>query len=54
MTKFKQPDPENHLYISLIKSFIRMAGYGLLLINLPLAVGILLLSEFVGIIEELV
>ena len=48
------PDPRKHKIISLIKSLIRIAGYTLLLINLPIAVGVLILSEVLGIIEELI
>ena len=33
---------------------IRLAGYGLLLYSVPIAVGVLIFSEIIGIIEELV
>ena len=50
----KQPDAKKHQVISFIKSGIRISGYGFLVINLPIAVILLILSEVVGIIEELV
>lgn len=50
----KQPDAKKHQVISFIKSGIRILGYGFLAINLPIAVILLILSEAVGIIEELV
>jgi hypothetical protein len=48
------PDQKLHQAISFIKSGIRIVGYGLLLYNLPIAVGVLIFSEIIGIIEELV
>jgi len=48
------PDQKLHQVISFIKSGIRIVGYGLLLYNVPIAVGVLILSEAIGIIEELV
>tara|TARA_Y100000389_G_C17262828_1_gene413880 strand:+ start:403 stop:609 length:207 start_codon:yes stop_codon:yes gene_type:complete len=50
----KLPDPKKHQIISFTKSGIRILGYGLLLYNVPIAVGVLILSEAIGIIEELV
>ena len=50
----KQPDAKKHQIISFIKSGIHILGYGFLVINLPIAVILLILSEVVGIIEELV
>ena len=50
----KQPNAKLHQIISFIKSGIRILGYGFLLFNLPTAVILLILSEIVGIIEELV
>lgn len=41
-----------HQTISFIKSFIRIVGYGLLLYSLPLAAVTLIVSEVVGIVEE--
>ena len=48
------PDPKKHQQISFIKSGIRILGYFLLPFNLLLAAGVLILSEIVGIYEELV
>ena len=48
------PDQRLHQVISFIKSGIRILGYGLLLNSVPIAVGVLILSEAIGIIEELV
>jgi hypothetical protein len=50
----KYPDAKLHQTISFIKSGIRILGYIFLLINLPAAVCLLILSEAVGIAEELV
>ena len=50
----EQPDAKLHQIISFIKSGIRILGYGFLLFNLPIAVTLLILSEGIGIIEELV
>ena len=48
------PDAYWYQKISFIKSAIRIAGYGLLLYSVPIAVGVLIFSEAIGIIEELV
>ena len=48
------PNQKWHQIISFLKSGIRIIGYGLLLYNLPIAVGVLIFSEIIGIIEELV
>ena len=50
----KHPDPKKHQTVSFTKSAIRIIGYGLLFINIPLAAGILIVSEGIGIYEELV
>ena len=50
----KYPDAEKHKKLSLVKSVIRIGGYFLLALNLPLAVVALVVSEILGIIEELV
>lgn len=50
----KIPDPKLHQLISFIKSGIRIAGYILLPFSLEIAAGVLILSEIIGIIEELV
>ena len=48
------PNQKWHQIISFIKSGIRLVGYGLLLYSLEFAVGVLILSDLIGIIEELV
>ena len=48
------PDARMHQYISFIKSAIRIVGYILIPINLVSAALVLILSEVVGIYEELV
>ena len=56
-TKIKKqelPDAKRHQIISFIKSGFRILGYGLLIVNLEIAVGVLIFSEIIGIAEELV
>ena len=48
------PDAKKHQIVSFIKSGVRLLGYILLPFNLYLAMGVLLISEIIGIIEELV
>ena len=50
----KHPDAKKHQIISFIKSGIRILGYALLPFHLVASVIFLILSEVVGIIEELV
>lgn len=50
----KGPDTKKHQKISFIKSGIRILGYGLLWWSIDIAVVILILSEIVGIKEEMV
>jgi len=50
----KLPDARSHQIISFFKSGVRILGYFLLLVDLEVAVTFLILSEMVGIIEELV
>jgi hypothetical protein len=50
----KHPDPKLHQRISFIKSAIRIGGYVLLFINIPTAATVLVVSEVIGILEELV
>ena len=52
--KQQLPDARKHQIISFIKSGIRIIGYALLPFNLVVSVIFLILSEVVGIIEELV
>ena len=49
-----QPDARRHQIVSFIKSGIRIIGYGFIPFNLMIATILLILSEAVGIIEELV
>ena len=44
----------NHFNVSIIKSIIRLVGYGLLLTNTFIAVIILIISELLGVLEEIV
>ena len=53
-TPSNHPDAKKHQIVSFIKSGIRILGYVLIPFDLLLAAGILVLSEVVGIIEELV
>ena len=54
MNKQELPDAYWHQRISFIKSGIRIAGYILLPFSLEIAAGVLILSEIIGIIEQLV
>lgn len=56
MSKKKQelPDAVLHQRISFIKSAIRIMGYVFIPFNLEAAVTTLVLSEIIGIVEELV
>ena len=53
-TSKKYPDAKKHQTISFIKSGIRIVGYILIPFNLVAAAGVLIISEFIGIYEELV
>ena len=48
------PDAKKHQLVSFIKSIIRIFGYTLIPFDLVWAASILVVSEFIGIIEELV
>jgi len=48
------PNQKLHKYVSFAKSTVRIAGYILIPFNLESAAIVLILSEIVGIIEELV
>jgi len=48
------PNAKRHLQISLFKSAIRIVGYILLVVNIEIAFAVLVASEVIGIIEELV
>jgi len=50
----KHPDPKKHLIASLIKSLVRLLGYFALWYDIGIAATLLVLSEMIGIGEELV
>ena len=50
----KHPDPKKHLLFSLIKSVIRILGFLFIPLDLVIATVLLVISELVGIAEELV
>ena len=50
----KLPDPKKHQIISFVKSGIRILGYIFIPFDLGVAVTLLVVSEAVGILEELV
>jgi len=52
--EYKQPDARKYQKISFIKSGIRLLGYILLPFDLGIAMGVLIISEIIGIFEELV
>ena len=52
--KQELPDAKKHQMISFIKSGIRIIGYMFLPFNIGVAVTLLIVSEAVGILEELV
>jgi len=54
MKKQELPDAKKHQQISFIKSGIRILGYGTLWFSLDTAVILLIFSEIIGIVEELV
>ena len=50
----KLPDPKLHQQISFFKSGIRILGYIFIPFNIDVAVTLLVVSEGVGILEEMV
>ena len=52
-TKFNAPDPKLHQTVSFIKSGVRILGYACIPFSLGWATVFLILSEGIGIIEEL-
>jgi hypothetical protein len=52
--KQQLPDARKHQIISFIKSGIRILGYMFIPFNLAIATIVLIFSELIGIIEELV
>ena len=49
-----QPDPRLHQLVSFLKSAVRISGYVALFWIIGLGAVILILSEIIGIVEELV
>jgi len=52
--KQELPDAKKHQQISFVKSGIRILGYGFIPFNIGVAVTLLIVSEAVGILEEMV
>lgn len=50
----KHPDPKLHKQLSFLKSGIRIVGYCILPFDLGIGALVLVLSEVIGIIEEMV
>lgn len=50
----KQPDAKLHQTISFVKSGVRILGYMFIPFNISVAVTLLVVSEAIGILEELV
>ena len=50
----KHPDPKLHKQISFLKSTIRIAGYCILPSSILMGAIVLVISEVIGIIEEMV
>ena len=50
----KLPDPKLHQIISFVKSGVRILGYIFIPFNIGVAVTLLVVSEAIGIVEELV
>jgi len=50
----KYPDADKHFWASMTKSVIRVGGYCLIFIDIEVAASVLIASEIIGIIEELV
>ena len=50
----KLPDPKKHQIVSFVKSGIRILGYIFIPFDLGAAVTLLIVSEAIGIVEELV
>ena len=50
----KLPDPKLHQIISFVKSGVRILGYLFIPFNIGVAVTLLVVSEAIGIVEEMV
>lgn len=48
------PNQKRHKIVSFIKSSVRIIGYGLIPFNLTIACVVLIVSELIGIVEEMV
>ena len=48
------PDAKKHQIVSFIKSGVRILGYCAILLNIEVAVALLVISEVIGIFEEMV
>ena len=53
-TRVKYPDAKKHQIVSFVKSGIRILGYIFIPFNVDVAVTLLIVSETVGILEEMV
>jgi hypothetical protein len=51
---FKHPDAKKHQLVSFIKSGVRIIGYTFLFFDITMAAVILIASEAIGVLEELV
>ena len=54
MNQEKHPDARLHKVISFIKSGVRIVGYILIPIDIKVAASVLIISEVIGIYEEMV
>jgi hypothetical protein len=50
----KYPNAKKHFYVSILKSVVRIGGYTLIPFNLIAATIVLIISELIGVIEEMV
>ena len=52
--KHELPDPKLHKTISIVKSLVRIIGFGFLPFSISLSAAVLVVAELIGIVEELV
>ena len=50
----KYPDANKHFWASMTKSVIRVVGYCLIPVGIEFAAAVLIASEVIGVLEELV
>jgi hypothetical protein len=50
----KYPNAKKHFYVSILKSVVRIGGYALIPFNIIAATIVLIISELIGVIEEMV